>query len=90
MTGTFGGALEARGIPAGGGRLRAEVTGEIELDGKTLVVKRIHAAYTLDVEADADRDRIERSHDIHAERCPVARSIRDAIEVTTSYQLVDA
>lgn len=62
----------------------------MELEGKTLVAKRIHAAYTLEIDADADRERIERTHGFHAEHCPVARSIRDAIEVTTSYELVDA
>lgn len=54
------------------------------------MVKRIHAAYTLQVDEDVDRDRIERTHGFHADHCPVARSIRDAIEVTTSYELVVA
>ena len=53
-----------------------------------MVVKRIHAAYTLQVDDDADRDKIERSHGFHADHCPVARSIRGAIEVSTSYELV--
>lgn len=53
-----------------------------------MVVRRIHAAYTLQVDEDVDRDRIERTHGLHADHCPVARSIRDAIEVTTSYELV--
>ncbi|MFA9430681.1 OsmC family protein [Egicoccus sp. AB-alg2] len=90
MTGTFGGALEARGIPAGGGRLRSEVRGEVELDGGVLVLRRVHAAYTLTVDADADRDKIERVHGFHADKCPVARSIRDAIAISTSYELVAA
>jgi uncharacterized OsmC-like protein len=42
------------------------------------------------VDEDVDEARIERSHGFHADRCPVARSIRDAIEITTSYQLVEA
>lgn len=52
-----------------------------------LVLKRIHAAYTLRIEEDADRERIERAHGSHADHCPVARSIRDAIDITTSYEL---
>jgi uncharacterized OsmC-like protein len=59
------------------------------VDGSTLVITRIHAAYTLQVDAEADRDRIERTHGFHADHCPVARSIRDAIDITTSYELVD-
>ncbi len=86
----MGGALEARGIPAGGGRLRTEVTGEIELDGKVLVIKRVHAHYTLQIDADADHDKIERAHRHHADYCPVARSIRDAIDITTSLELVES
>lgn len=63
------------------------MTGEVELDGKVLVVKRIHAHYRLQGDG-VDPDVVERVHDFHAEKCPVARSIRDAIEVTTSYELV--
>jgi hypothetical protein len=36
------GALEARDIPAGDGRLQADAVGEVELDGKVLAVRRIH------------------------------------------------
>jgi uncharacterized OsmC-like protein len=67
--------------------------GEVELDGKILVIKRIHVAYMLRGAGDADeetRAKIDRSHARHAEFCPVARSIRDSIEITTSLELVDA
>ena len=58
--------------------------GEIEKDGKVLVVKRIHVTYTLQgVDSDEDREKVERAHGRHAEYCPVARSIRDAIDITT-------
>lgn len=54
-----------------------------------LVVKRIHVEYTLRVDADADREKIQRAFDRHMPRCPVYRSIRAAIDVTTSLRLVD-
>jgi uncharacterized OsmC-like protein len=63
------------------------VTGEIELEGKVLVVKRIHAHYRLATEG-ADPEVVERVNGFHASKCPVARSIEGAIEVTTSYELV--
>ncbi|HEX2028417.1 MAG TPA: OsmC family protein [Nitriliruptorales bacterium] len=90
MTGTLGGALEARGIPAGEGRLTAEAAGEIERgeDG-VLVVRRIHVAYRLEVDADTDRAAVERVYGLHQERCPVARSIHPQIEVSTSLELVE-
>lgn len=63
------------------------MTGEIELDERVLVIKRIHAHYRLSGE-DLDADVVERVHGFHADKCPVARSIRGAIEITTSYEIV--
>lgn len=63
------------------------MVGEIELDGRTLVIKRIHVRYELQVDEDADRGTIERVHGFHADHCPVARSIRDAIEISTSLEI---
>jgi uncharacterized OsmC-like protein len=37
-----------------------------------------------------DRATIERVHGFHANYCPVARSIRDAIDISTDYELVAA
>ena len=54
------------------------------------MVRRIHAAYTLTVSPDVDRSTVERVLGFHADHCPVARSIRDAIEITTSVDLVEA
>ena len=89
MTGTFGGALEARQVKASEGRLVTEAEGEIESEDGVLVVKRIHIHYLLKVDADADRDRIQRAFDSHPSHCPVYRSISPQIEITTSLD-VDA
>jgi uncharacterized OsmC-like protein len=83
----FGSALEARGIDASHGRLVTEVSGEIELEDRILIIKRIHAHYRLAAKG-ADNDTIERVHSFHAERCPVARSIGHGIVITTSYEIV--
>lgn len=58
--------------------------GEIEKDGKVLVIKRIHVTYRLkNVEGEEDREKAERAHGFHADYCPVARSIRGCIDITT-------
>ena len=62
--------------------------GEIEKEGKVLVVRRIRTTYHLEAGPDADRDTIERVLGFHADYCPVARSIRGAIEVTTDLEYV--
>ena len=51
------------------------------------MIKRIHVRYDLRVDDDADRGTIERVHGFHADHCPVARSIRDAIEIGTSLEI---
>ena len=74
MTGTFGGALEARGIPAGGGFLHSESVGDVAKEGRTLVLKRVHITYHLNVEAGLlveKRDAIQRAFDHHPDACPV-------------------
>ena len=65
MMGTFGGALEARHIDASGGRLRAEVSGEVEKEDGVLVIRRIHVAMRLVASEDV-RETVERIHGIYA------------------------
>ncbi len=48
------------------------------------MIRRIHVTYTLRGVTPDQRDTVERVHTFHADHCPVARSIRDAIEITTS------
>ena len=57
--------------------------GEVELEGKTLVVKRIHVTYEGLQIQDADRDKVARVLAVHADGCPVARSVKGSIEITT-------
>jgi uncharacterized OsmC-like protein len=52
------------------------------------VIKRIHVRYELQVDDDVDRAVLDRVHGFHADHCPVARSIRDAIKITTALGIV--
>ena len=85
--GTFGGALEARQIDAGNGRLTADVTGEVESEEGVLVIRRIHVAMRL-VAPEEVRATIERVHGVYAMRCPLYRTLHNAIELTSSFELV--
>jgi organic hydroperoxide reductase OsmC/OhrA len=67
--------------------LVGEVTGDIEKDGGVLVLRRVHVTYKLRVPDDA-RETAERVHEMHADGCPVARSIKGAIEVSTNVEYV--
>jgi len=87
MLGTFGGALEARKIDASGGKLTADVTGEVETDEGVLVIRRIHVAMTLAAPADV-RETVERVHGMYAMRCPLYRTLHTAIALTSTYELI--
>ncbi|MGQ0734773.1 MAG: OsmC family protein [Acidobacteriota bacterium] len=88
MMGTFGGALEARQVDASDGKLTAEVTGEVETEDNVLVIRRIHVKLRL-VAPDATRETVERAHSVYAMKCPLYRTLRGAIQLTSSYELVD-
>lgn len=87
MVGTFGGALEARHIDASEGKLVADVVGEVETEEHVLVIRRIHVAMRLAAPPDM-RDTVERVHGIYAMKCPLYRTLRGAIQLTSSYELV--
>jgi organic hydroperoxide reductase OsmC/OhrA len=82
MVGTFGGALEARQIAASAGNLVAEAIGEVETEGKVLVIKRIHVRLLLRAPA-AQRETAERVQGVFADACPIYRSLRPAIAITS-------
>jgi uncharacterized OsmC-like protein len=88
MLGTFAGALEARQIDAGGGKLTADVTGEVEQEEGVLVIRRIHVRMRL-LAPDEKREIIERVHRIYAMNCPLYRTLHKAIQLTSSFELVD-
>lgn len=64
----------------------SETRGEIGKDENVLVVKRIHVTYHLKLDA-ANRETAERVHGFHAAYCPVARTIRDCVEISTSLEI---
>lgn len=75
-------------MDASNGKLTSEATGEIEVDGGVLVIRRIHTHYKLQA-PEFHREVIEHVHALHADRCPVARSLKGSIEISTSFELID-
>lgn len=85
--GTFGGALEARQIDASNGKLTADVTGEVEQEEGVLIIRRIHVAMRLAAPEEA-KQTIERVHGIYAMKCPLYRTLHQAIQLTSSVEIV--
>ena len=87
MVGTFGGALEARQIDASDGKLTADVIGEVEEEDGVLVIRRIHVSMRL-VAPEDTREKAERVHTLYPMNCPLYRTLHNAIQLTSSLQLV--
>jgi uncharacterized OsmC-like protein len=88
MLGTFGGALEARQIDASDGKLTGEVTGEVEEEDGVLVIRRIHVSMRLTARKET-REKVERVHAVYAMSCPLYRTLHNAIQLTSSFELTD-
>jgi hypothetical protein len=86
MVGTFGGTLDARQIDAGNGKLTADVTGEVEKEEGVVVIRRIHMA----MRPESVKETVERVLGIYAMRYPLYRALHNAIQLTSSFELVAA
>jgi uncharacterized OsmC-like protein len=60
--------------------------GEVETENKVLVVKRIKQTFHL-VADENDREKIERVLKVYADSCPVARSVKGSIDITSEVDL---
>jgi uncharacterized OsmC-like protein len=65
----------------------ARVTGEVELEDKVLVIRRIHVRMELKA-APEHRETAERVHGFYAMSCPLYRTLRSAIAITSELVLV--
>lgn len=60
--------------------------GEVELEDNVLVIRRIHVRLMLRAGED-QRETATRVHGIFADRCPVYRTLKPAIAMTTELVL---
>ncbi len=56
--------------------------GEVELEDNGLIIRRIHVKLNLQAE-ETHRETAGRVHEIFADACPVYRTLRPAIAITT-------
>ena len=58
-------------------------------DDGVIVIRRVHVTYHLKAEA-SERETIDRVHGFHADKCPVYRTLKNSIEITTDFVLEGA
>jgi uncharacterized OsmC-like protein len=69
--------------------LSAETVGEVEVENKVLVIKRITQTFHLTAPED-DRETIERVLGVYADSCPVARSLKGSIGIASELDFAPA
>jgi organic hydroperoxide reductase OsmC/OhrA len=67
----------------------SETTGEVEVEEGVLVIRRIHVRLHLKA-APEHRETAERVHGFFKDKCPVYRSLKAAIEMTTELAFEEA
>lgn len=60
--------------------------GEVGKDDGVLVIRSVHVTYRLKA-GEEHRETVERVHGFHAAKCPVYKTLKDAIEITTDFEL---
>ena len=60
----------------------AEAVGEVELEDNVLVIRRIHVVFKLKA-AESDRETANRVLGFFADKCPIYRTLKPAIAMTT-------
>ena len=66
--------------------MKARARGEVENEDGVLVIKRIHVELTV-ITSELERATIERVHNLFADKCPVYRSLKAAIQITTNFRI---
>jgi uncharacterized OsmC-like protein len=69
-------------VDASNQRLVSEAIGEVELEDNVLVIRRIHVTLKLKAE-ESNREVANRVHGFFADHCPVYRTLKSAIAITT-------
>ena len=60
----------------------SETVGEVELEDNVLMIRRIHVVLKLKAR-ESHRETAYRVHGLYANRCPVYRTLKPAIAITT-------
>lgn len=89
MTGTLGGALAARGIPAFPEKLTTHVEADIEQADRIILLTRVRLRYELKVPP-GKRAEAERAVEVHHQGCPVYQSLQRGIQVEWSAEITEA
>jgi uncharacterized OsmC-like protein len=70
------------------GAIACTAEGTNELVDRLILLTKIHVRYTIRLPEGADREKVDRALATHAAKCPTAKSLEGAVEVTWSADIV--
>ena len=90
MVGTFGRALEVRGIPSQPNRLSADLEGDIVDEDGVMALRAIRIRYRVAVPS-GKRAEAERALRFHERGCPLANTLKGAVDIryTADFEELD-
>jgi uncharacterized OsmC-like protein len=89
MLGTLNGGLEARGVKLEGAAISAEVEATNELQDGLIKLTKVNVHYRLRIPT-GTRETVDRLLAKHQEKCHTAQSLKAAVEVTWSAEVIEA
>ena len=69
--------------------ISVQAEGVNEVVDRIVVLTRIHARYTIRLPAGAPRDKVDRALSTHVAKCPTARSLEGAVQITWSADVTE-
>jgi uncharacterized OsmC-like protein len=69
-------------VDASNERLVSEAVGEVDVEDSVLVIRRIHVILKLKA-LESQRQTASRVHGFYADKCPLYRTLKPAIAITT-------
>ena len=69
--------------------ISVEAEGTNEVVDRVVVLTKIHAHYTIRLPVGAPREKVDRALATHVAKCPTARSLEGAVEVTWSADVAE-
>ena len=88
MLGTLNGGLEARGVVLPEGGLTAEVEAINEMKDGNILLTRIVVHYQLRIPT-GTRETVERLLSKHQDKCPTAQSLKAAVDISWTAQIIE-
>ena len=78
-----------RGISLAPDAIVSSAEGTNEMVDRIPLLRRIHVHYTLRLPEGAPRDKVDRALATHVDKCPTALSLKGAVEITWSADIVE-